>query len=150
MISNKNMQKNLVSVTSGEIISLRELHNENQNAGYVVCSDSNIIHSPCRGIVSQISQNSDSYTLVSDDGLIIFVGIDMIYKQLRITPYINKNDRVERGQIIAIIEKEYILPSNKKLITPVYVINSEKLKNYSARESGRMIGGKSISLTYKI
>ena len=152
MISNKNMQRNLVSVTSGELIDLNELNVNNDKAGFAVSSDSNIIHAPCRGTIMEISQKADTFTLLSDDGLIvkILIGIEMHFKPMRIISYITKNERVERGQILAIIEKEYILPSNKKFITPVYVINTEKLKNYNIIENGRKIGGKSISLTYKI
>ena len=158
MISNKNTLKHLVSATSGEFYTLDEIctvDNKKQfigKIGYAVQSDNNIIYSPCSGTVIGISEKQDLFTIYSHDGLIvrINVGLENYYTPENILSYVHLYDEVIIGQIIAIYEKKYILPSSKKLITPVYVENAELIKTYSLTPTGRMEGGKSISLTYKI
>lgn len=158
MISNKKMLKHLVSATSGEFLSLDELCRYDNpscfcnRVGYAIESDNNIIYSPCSGTIIGISDKADLFNIYSDDGLIIqvHVGLHNYYTPKKIHSYVNLNDQVTRGQIIAIFEKEYILPSNIKMITPVYVKNHEKLDAFSITPKGRMEGGKSFLIDYKI
>ncbi len=153
---NKFTRKHLVSPASGDVISLNELDEMNScrvyGDGYALMPDSGIIYAPADGVIADISENMRKITVRTLDGVMIVVriGYGSILPPEHIIPYVHVGDRVNSGQLIAMIDMSALPPYARRSAMPVIITNIDKLKAYSVCGSGHLTGGKSIAVRYSL
>ena len=153
---NKFARKHLVSPASGDVISLNDLDEMNFHRvygdGYALMPDSGIIYAPADGVIADISENMRKITVRTLDGVMIVVriGYGSGLPSEHIIPYVCVGDRVDSGQLIAMIDMSALPPYERRSAMPVVITNVEKLKSYSVCGGGHLTGGKSIAMRYSL
>ncbi|AIQ48516.1 PTS beta-glucoside transporter subunit IIABC [Paenibacillus sp. FSL R7-0273] len=132
----------------GTIIPLSEVPDEAfasgaMGSGYAVIPADNKVYAPFDGTVVTVANSKHAVAMVSDDGveLLIHMGINTV--KLKGAPFelkVQENDRVQKGQLLAVVDWNMIRDNKFEVTTPVIVTNtadheSVELKADRSREA---------------
>lgn len=112
-------------------------------SGYAVIPADNKVYAPFDGTVVTVANSKHAVAMVSDDGveLLIHMGINTV--KLKGAPFelkVQENDRVQKGQLLAVVDWNMIRDNKFEVTTPVIVTNtadheSVELKADRSREA---------------
>lgn len=120
----------------GDIINLSQVNDKAFSAkllgdGFAVIPSSNTCVAPCDGKVIHIFPTNHAFVLQSKNNLeiLVHIGIDTVnLKGQGFKRYVNVGEFVIKNQLIMDVDFKYIKDSGYDIVTPVVVINMEKVK----------------------
>ncbi|WP_042197121.1 beta-glucoside-specific PTS transporter subunit IIABC [Paenibacillus camerounensis] len=141
----------------GTIIPLSEVPDEAfasgaMGSGYAVIPADNKVYAPFDGTVVTVANSKHAVAMVSDDGveLLIHMGINTV--KLKGAPFelkVQENDRVQKGQLLAVVDWNMIRDNKFEVTTPVIVTNTaehESVELKADRSSEVKIGELVLSI----
>ncbi|AKN33612.1 PTS glucose transporter subunit IIA [Clostridium carboxidivorans P7] len=147
----------VISPASGKVLELSEVPDEvfaNKLAGDGVaidCSGDTIV-SPADGVLTIIFKTNHAFAVTLDNGveILVHIGIDTIQVDGEGFQRIAKEgSRVKAGDPIIKIDREIIKEKGFSLITPVLIVNGDRVKNIDKNVGVNVSAGEDIIFTYK-
>lgn len=143
---------------SGKIMSLSEVPEtifaeRLMGDGIAIEPESDIICAPAEGTIRMIFGTNHGFAMSMDNGieLLIHIGLDTVaLKGKYFERLVEVGDRVELGQPVVKIDSRSIKDSGYNLITPVLIINVERVKELQCTNSPYVMSGQDEIITYTI
>ncbi|WDR80376.1 PTS glucose transporter subunit IIA [Candidatus Purcelliella pentastirinorum] len=151
-LRNKNISKIAIQIfapLSGTILSISKVPDKVFSKkivgdGIAIKPIDSVIVSPVDGIIGKIFRTNHAFSIVSHDGIELFVhlGIDTVnLKGKGFKRILNDGESVNIGDPIIEIDLNFILKNAKSIITPVIISNIEKFHEIK-KYSGTVLAGK--------
>ncbi|CAL4318526.1 PTS system glucose-specific EIIA component [Buchnera aphidicola (Protaphis terricola)] len=152
--SNFSKKIEIFAPVSGEIIKLEEVPDvvfskKIVGDGIAIKPSGNKITSPINGTISKILDSKHAFSILSEDGVELFVhfGIDTIQLKGEGFKKIAKdNQKVKIGDTIILFDLYILEKKARSILTPVVISNMEKFKKIE-KSSGSVIAGKTIIMS---
>ncbi len=92
---------------------------------------SNQVFAPCDATVSMIASTHHAIGLINEDGveILIHIGLDTVnYQGKGFKVYVEKNERVKKGELLITFDKDFFESENVSLITPMIITNYRQFR----------------------
>lgn len=98
--------------------------------GIAIEPTGNVLRAPLDGRVALVSETKHAIALSSEGlELLMHIGIDTVELNGQgFEVHVNVNDEVKKGDKLITFDRAFILESGKPLITPIVIINMDKVK----------------------
>ena len=120
--------------------------------GIVVIPDSDTVVAPIDGKISMVVETGHAYGIVSKEGLevLIHIGIDTVkLKGEGFCPYVEPEQTVKRGQVIAQFDKERLEKENYNVETIIIFPNGGSFALDEMKEDIDVIAGQTEIVKFK-
>lgn len=136
---NKNQINTVTTVISspfkGDIIRLCEVDDKafsegTMGEGFAVKLEGENVVAPISGEVTMVFHTKHAYSIKSYDGIEILLHIGMDTVELKgegFTSFVSMGDKVEKGDMIAKVDLEYINEQGKSSVSPVVITSGQKI-----------------------
>lgn len=132
----KKAPNTMTSPMHGRVVALTEVPDEvfSQKMvgdGFAVEPSSGKVYSPVNGEVVQLFPTKHAIGIIDEDGLeiLIHVGIDTVeLKGEGFTAFIDKGDKVKKGQLLLEVDLDFVKEQGKSIMTPVVFTNKNQYK----------------------
>lgn len=150
--ASQNKTHHLYAVATGELIPITEVKDpvfsqKMMGDGFAVVPENGEIYSPVRGTVASIFKTKHAVGFKLDNGLevLLHMGLDTV--ELNGGPFelkIAEGDKIEPGQLVALVDLAKIEEAGKGTEMVVVVTNMEQVKNIELTKNGSVIFGEEI------
>ena len=99
--------------------------------GIAFIPSSNQVFAPCDATVSMIASTHHAIGLINEDGveILIHIGLDTVnYQGKGFKVYVEKNERVKKGELLIEFDKDFFESENVSLITPMIITNYRQFR----------------------
>lgn len=134
-------EMSVYNVLQGTIVPLAEVKDEAfasgaMGSGYAVIPEDSKVYAPFDGTVVTVANSKHAVAFVSDEGveLLVHMGINTV--KLKGAPFeikVQENERVQKGQLVAIVDWELIRSSSYDVTTPIIVTNSAEHRSVEVK-----------------
>lgn len=145
---------NIVAPISGKTIQLSEVPDpvfaeKMVGDGIAIDSTGDTVVAPCDGTISLIMDSKHAFSIKTTDGieLLVHIGLETVslngegFESLQ-----SVNTKVSAGTPILKIDRKLIESKGLSLITPVIIVNHDKLKSLNPVISKQVSSGKDVVL----
>lgn len=158
LIGKKSIDEVFVSPIQGEIIKIEDSADEVFAAkmlgdGIAIIPTEGKVVSPVEGKITQIFPTKHAIGIESTNGLeiLIHIGLDTVFMQGEgFSAHIEVNDVVKPGDLLMTFDLELVKEKAASIITPMVVVNSDKVKKLDKFYNESAISGKTNVLIAKI
>lgn len=149
---------NIVAPISGKTINISEVPDpvfseKMAGDGIAIRSTGNIVVAPCSGTISLLMDSKHAFAITTNDGIeiLVHVGLETVKLQGKgFDVLVDVGAKVTAGTPILKLDREYIESKGFSLITPVLIVNHDKLKLLKPIVSKTVAAGKDTVLEYKL
>ena len=151
------IENKIYSPINGKCIPIEEVPDNvfaskmmGSGVGLILSDDT--IYSPCDATVSMIALTKHAIGLQAKNGaeILIHIGLDTVQLNGKgFSLLVNQNDKVDMGQPIMKIDREYMEENNLNLITPLVITNSGDINPNIICDSGNLEKGKSVLIEWQ-
>jgi PTS system D-glucosamine-specific IIA component/PTS system glucose-specific IIA component len=121
--------------------------------GLAIIADGDYVLAPCDGIITLFFTTKHAFAITADNGIqvLVHVGLDTVildgrgFTALHIT-----GDRVLTGTPILKLDRPFIKAKGMNLITPVLIVNYEKVTELNAKSNSLVEAGKTPVIEYML
>lgn len=134
-------EMSVYNVLQGTIVPLEEVKDEAfasgaMGSGYALIPEDSKVYAPFDGTVVTVANSKHAVAFVSDEGveLLVHMGINTV--KLKGTPFeikVQENERVQKGQLVAVVDWELIRSSSYDVTTPIIVTNSAEHRSVEVK-----------------
>lgn len=120
--------------------------------GVVIMPTSGEVYSPVDGSVALVADTIHAISIVGEDDLelLIHLGIDTVnLKGEGFKCNVKVGDKVKKGDLIAVMDIDFIKKQGYKLDTPCILLNQDTLTDVEFITGGEAIGGQTTVMSYK-
>lgn len=107
--------------------------------GLAIEMNSDVVLAPCDGVISLFFDTKHAFAITTDDGIqiLVHVGLDsIILNGEGLTALKKSGDRVKAGTPIIKIDMDVLKKNSINLISPVLVVNYDKVSQLTPRSAG--------------
>ena len=126
----------LFSPIEGKCISIEQVPDQvfakkMMGEGIAFIPASTQVFAPCDATVSMIASTHHAIGLINEDGveILIHIGLDTVnYQGKGFKVYVEKNERVKKGELLITFDKDFFESENVSLITPMIITNYRQFR----------------------
>ena len=144
----------LVAPLSGKIVPIEEVPDEAfaqkmVGDGVAVDPTSEFVLAPCDGTIGKIFGTNHAFSMMSKDGLEIFVhyGVDTVDLEGKgFDRFVEQGDEVKAGDKVLKADLAYLKENAKSVITSVIISNMDELKSFTVADAKEAVAGETVIL----
>jgi PTS system D-glucosamine-specific IIA component/PTS system glucose-specific IIA component len=148
----------IIAPISGKAINLSEVPDpvfagKMVGDGIAIDSTGDTVVAPCDGTISLIMDSKHAFAIITSSGieLLVHVGLETVAlngKGFEVLQSVNT--KVTAGTPILKLDRPFIESKGVRLITPVLIVNHDKLKELTPIVNAEVSCGKDVVIEYKL
>ncbi|MCF7791094.1 MAG: glucose PTS transporter subunit IIA [Victivallales bacterium] len=147
-----NKKNQLLAPLSGKIVSIEEVPDETfalkmVGDGVAVDPVSEVVLAPCDGTIGKIFKTNHAFSMLSKEGLEIFVhyGVDTVDLEGKgFDRFVEPGEEVRAGDKILSADLEYLKKNAKSVVTSVVISNMDELKSFNVMDKKEVVAGETV------
>jgi len=150
-------KQELLAVQNGTIVKLQTLPDpvfaeKMLGDGFAILpTNDGTVCSPIDATVEEVQDTLHAYCLHTNDGLDILVHIGINTVSLNgegFTPKVKKGDKVKAGDVLALVDLDFIKSKDLPTHTVVLITNIDDVKDFQVNTDIQAVSGETLAMTY--